>query len=91
VLGLQVFFELGLGFVVLQTVSHLMATVQVSGGALVGDQVALAKIGNLLVSTLKWYLLLCVCFVVVVLLIGRVLWTDPVPASRSIGIRRGML
>src|SRR4051812_13530006 len=50
VLGLQVFFELGFGFVILQTVSHLMAQVKISHNELIGDAATQSKIGALLAS-----------------------------------------
>lgn len=76
VLGLQVFFELGFGFVILQTVSHLMAQVKISNNELIGDTVAQGKIGRLLASSFKWYLFLSVCFVLVVTMAGVWLWSD---------------
>lgn len=70
VLGLQIFFELGLGFVVMQTVSHLMADLRVEGNVLLGAQASAGRLGRLLADVLRWYGLACAAFIGVILLSG---------------------
>jgi hypothetical protein len=73
ILGLQVFFELGLGFVLLQTTSHLMGKLSLRGDTLVGDQATLERLGRLFVDMLRWYAVIAVAFVVVVATAGMLL------------------
>lgn len=68
VLGLQVFFELGLGFVVMQTVSHIVAGLE--GNAPAAAASARARLGRLLADVLLWYGIACVAFIAIVLAIG---------------------
>lgn len=70
VLGLQVFFELGLGYVVMQTVSHLMARLRIDSARVTGDPQARGQLGRLLADVLRWYAVVCVLFVGVVLFGG---------------------
>lgn len=70
VLGLQVFFELGLGFVIMQTVSHLMPAVVVRESTLSGDELARQRIGRLLADVLRWYGIVCAAFIGLVLVAG---------------------
>ena len=56
ILGLRVFFELGLGYVIMQCVSHEMAHLQWSAdGTLVGDPAAKARLASLFRFALKCY------------------------------------
>jgi len=77
ILGLQVFFELGFGFVILQTVSHLMAHMKIYNDELIGDGNTQARIGSLLVSSIKWYSFLTFGFIVAVTVTGVWLWSGP--------------
>ena len=70
VLGLQIFFELGLGFVVMQTVSHLMVDLRIDRGRWLGDGAALARIGRLLADVIHWYGVACVAFILIVTIAG---------------------
>ncbi len=70
VLGLQIFFELGLGFVVMQTVSHLMADVRIEGDALGGTQANIRRLGRFLADMLRWYSISCAAFIGVILFLG---------------------
>jgi hypothetical protein len=70
VLGLQIFFELGLGFVVMQTVSHLMVDLKIDRGRWLGDSAALARLGRLLADVIRWYGVVCVAFIIVVTMAG---------------------
>jgi hypothetical protein len=55
-IGLQIVFELGLGYVISQFVSHEMARLSwAPTGTLQGDPVTIGRIRSLLVLTLKWY------------------------------------
>jgi hypothetical protein len=56
ILGLQVFFELGLTYVVLQFASHEHAHLNwTPQGVLAGDAMAKARLSSLIRLTLKWY------------------------------------
>lgn len=56
VLGLQIFFDLGLSFVVLQFASHERALLEwTAHGTLEGDLVAKARLASLLRRALTWY------------------------------------
>jgi hypothetical protein len=71
VLGLQVFFELGLGFVVMQTASHLMAGRHVNGSSVVGaDAITRGRLGRLLADALRWYGIACIAFIALALAAG---------------------
>jgi hypothetical protein len=70
VLGLQVFFELGLGFVVLQTVSHLMSELRIENGHIVGNSKAKGKLGRLLADVLRLYAVISMVFICAVALAG---------------------
>ncbi|MGV8934630.1 MAG: hypothetical protein ACOH1I_08405 [Gallionellaceae bacterium] len=80
VLGLQIFFELGLGFVVMQTVSHLMAGQALKANEIIGDASAVGRLGRLLADLLRWYGLACAAFIVTVML-GGYWFLDRTPAS----------
>jgi O-antigen/teichoic acid export membrane protein len=63
VLGLQVFFELGLGFVVMQTASHLMANLHIDNSDIRGDAESRGRLGRLLAGVLRWYAVACAAFI----------------------------
>lgn len=71
--GLQVFFELGLSFVVMQKASHEKALLEwTEAGVLQGDKVALQRVCGIFTGALKWYAGAALIFMIVVLLVGRV-------------------
>jgi len=54
--ALQVFFELGFSFVVLQLASHERASLTISEhGLIVGDLVSQARLASILQTSLRWY------------------------------------
>lgn len=70
-MALQVFFELGLGFVILQFASHERAGLEwTPQGTLEGDVVAKARLSSLLRRSLLWYGVLSGLMLVVVLPLG---------------------
>lgn len=70
-LGLQVFFDLGIAFVVLQFASHEKARLEWTiDGRLTGDATSKARLASLLVSSVKGYTILSLLLVVVLLPIG---------------------
>lgn len=83
VLGLQIFFELGLGFVVMQTVSHLMAGQTLKANEVIGDASAVGRLGRLLTDLLRWYGLACAAFIVTVMW-GGYWFLDRTPASAMV-------
>lgn len=62
-LGLQVLFELGLSFVVLQTVSHMVPALKLVNGHPSGEPAAVARLGRFLRDLVGWYLLIALLFV----------------------------
>ena len=73
VLSLQVFFELGLTYVVLQFTSHERAHLNwTPRGTLDGDVTAKARLGSLMRLTLKWYALAAGLLTILLVPIG--LW-----------------
>lgn len=70
-LGLTVFFELGLNYVIMQFASHEMASLQwSSGGTLEGSEMAKARLASLLRKALGWYAAAATLIVLIVLPIG---------------------
>lgn len=73
ILALQVFFELGLSFVILQFASHERAGLEwAEDGTLTGDQIAKSRLSSLLKVSLTWYSVVAVLVVLVVLPAGFV-------------------
>ena len=70
VLGLQVFFELGLGFVVLQTVSHLMSDLKLQRNTVSGNAEVIGKLGRFLADIFRLYAAISVVFVSIVIVGG---------------------
>ena len=71
VLALQVFFELGLGHVILQFASHEMAHLRwTTEGTVEGDSAAKIRLASLLQLTFKWYLVAAVAACVVLAISG---------------------
>ena len=70
-LGLTVFFELGLNYVIMQFASHEMASLQWSSrGTLEGNDMAKARLASLLRKALAWYAVAATLIVLVVLPVG---------------------
>jgi hypothetical protein len=69
ILGLQVLFELGLGFVVQQTVSHSLSNLTIKGLPL-GDDLALSKLGQFLRDLIGWYVVMALLFMTMMLFGG---------------------
>jgi len=79
-LGLQVFFELGLGFVVMQTASHIMANLRIENSEILGDAASLSRLGRLLADAVIWYSIACAAFIILVWFSGG--WfLDRTPSS----------
>jgi hypothetical protein len=76
ILGLQVFFELGLGFVVMQTTSHLMKGVAFDKRQLVGDSDSIAKISNFFIDAAKWYGAISILFIFIILFAGLLFFSS---------------
>lgn len=71
IVGLQVFFELGLSSVIMQFASHERAKLEwTTRGTLEGDSVAKARLGSLLRSALVWYGIIAVLVITVLLPAG---------------------
>lgn len=84
-IGLQIFFELGLNYVVMQLVSHEFAHVQLSSdGRLTGDAAYLDRLASLGAMLRKWYTRAALAFWVVVGLAGVVFFASraDLPAVR---------
>ena len=71
IIGLQVFFELGLAYVILQTASHERARLEWSPqGRLEGDEVSRARLASLLRLITRWYGIISMLFALVVIPAG---------------------
>jgi len=71
ILGLQVFFELGLSSVILQFASHERAKLRwTARGTLEGDAVAKSRLGSLLRKAFAWYGIIAVLVIAVLLPAG---------------------
>lgn len=69
-IGLQIFFELGFNFVVMQMISHEMVNVQVKNDRLCGDEYSIKRIYSLISLLVRWYRIISILFFVIVLVIG---------------------
>lgn len=71
ILGLQIFFELGLSTVLLQFASHEKAKLEwAEDGTLTGDAIAKARLASLMQKAVKWYGVMCLLVIVTVLPLG---------------------
>lgn len=70
-LAMQIFFELGMSYVVMQFASHEMANLTWSeDGTIEGDVKAKSRMGSLILLVTKWYGAIAILIVVVILPIG---------------------
>lgn len=70
VLALQVIFELGLGTVLVQFVSHEMPKLKIIGGHVVGDDLNLQRFLSIIRLAIKWYIIIAIFVCVSVLPAG---------------------
>ena len=71
IVGLQLFFELGLSFVILQFASHEKAALTWSNSrTLEGDEIAKARLASLLRLTIKWYAIIAILAIVILIPVG---------------------
>lgn len=85
VLGLQIFFDLGLAFVVLQFASHERALLEwTAHGTLEGDAVAKARLASLLRRALTWYGAVTVLIIATMLPIGFVFFGRHQPSGAQV-------
>ncbi len=86
ILGLQVFLELGLGFVVLQVASHEVAHLTVGpAGILSGDASSKSRLASLLRGTVRIYAVIGLLFVALILPAGSWFFVRNAPAEVSWG------
>jgi hypothetical protein len=86
VLNLQVFFELGLGFVLLQFASHEKASLRWNElGMLDGDLLALSRLGSLVKISAKWYLAASLILFLVLTPVGTMLFVSQSAKIEGIG------
>jgi len=86
ILSLQIFFELGLSYVILQFTSHEKAQLEwTSEGTLQGDAVAKSRISSLLRVALGWYSVAAALVIAVVLPVGYVFFGNYQPTAVSVG------
>jgi len=70
-LAMQILFELGMSYVIMQFASHEMARLEwTPSGEIAGDPVAKGRLRSLLILVAKWYGVVALCLVVVVLPAG---------------------
>jgi len=78
ILALQIFFELGLTYVLMQFASHEMALLSWSADRLIqGNAVARARLGSLVRMSLRWYFIAACLFVSIVLPSGLLFFGKP--------------
>lgn len=71
-IALQIFFELGLNYVIVQFIAHEMAHLKIDGnGVLVGESSSLARVYSLIELIKKWYCIISVLFLIVIFFIGN--------------------
>lgn len=85
ILGLQIMFELGLSYVILQFASHERARLEwTPQGTLEGDVIAKSRLASLFRASILWYCVVAVLVVAVVLPIGFFLFSHN-PDSVTVG------
>jgi O-antigen/teichoic acid export membrane protein len=87
ILGLQIIFELGLGYVIMQCASHEKAHLEwTSAGTLEGDPLAKARLASLFRFAFKCYLLIAVLAACVLIPAGIVFFSkgQAVPAATAL-------
>lgn len=89
VLGLQIFFELGLNQIVMQLVSHEVAHMKISvEGKLIGSRSRLAHLGSLASLIKRWYVIAAVLFAIIGGAAGAVFFSQrgTEPTSAWLGV-----
>lgn len=82
ILALNIFFELGLSYVILQFASHEKVKLEwTSQGTLGGDSIAKARLASLLRMSLKWYGVAAVLMVATILPAGLVFFSSHQPTA----------
>jgi len=83
-LGLSIFFELGLGVVITQYASHEYLLLSwAKDGSLEGDEVALSRVISLVKKSIKWYSIVMTLFIVCLIPAG-IIFFKAKPESVSI-------
>lgn len=70
VLAIQIFFELGLGGIIIQFVAHEMAFLNISDKNVVGPQSHISRLSSLLHFITKWYLLFSALLLATLIVVG---------------------
>ena len=83
ILAMQIFFELGMSYVVMQFASHEMAGLTWSNtGTIEGEATAKSRLHSLLVLVLKWYGVIAILLLVVILPVGWLFFSmNPAPTE----------
>jgi hypothetical protein len=82
IIALQIFFELGVGTIVVQFQSHEMAHLSWgSKGTLEGNKIALSRFRSLFLFHAKWYAAIALLLVIIVLPIGMVFFVQDIKNS----------
>lgn len=80
ILALQIFFELGMSYVVMQFASHEMAYLTWSkAGTIEGDATAKSRLHSLVLLVTKWYGVIAALLIVVVLPVGWIFFSTSHP------------
>lgn len=83
-IGLQIFFELGLNFVVIQLVSHEMPYISMAlDGALSGNAENVARLRSLFRFLLKWYVIAALFFLALVAPAGYLFMHSHTPVTAN--------
>lgn len=85
VLAVQIFFELGLAYVLVQFASHERARLEwTNAGLLDGDPIALARLASLLRLSVRWYAVVAALIVLLVLPGGWLFFSLHAPSGSNI-------
>jgi hypothetical protein len=88
ILGLQVFFELGLGFVILNFAAHEKSGLEwTPAGTLEGEAAAKSRLASLLQKALIWYGAVTLAVILVVLPVGLIFFARYVPQTSLVNWR----
>ncbi len=70
ILGIQVFFELGMTTIITQFVAHESAHLRVTGEGITGEQYYISRLGSLYRFCVKWYLIISVLLTLALVVVG---------------------
>lgn len=83
--SIQLFFELGLGSIIIQFVAHEMPNCLLdNSNRLIGNRESVSRISSILRFCIRWYLIASILLLFVLLLIGTLFFTKTIESSHDI-------